>query len=103
METGEEMGYTEYVDVVGEDDLGDIGDSDYETEVSRLDDCYTQVCQGTPYTILARTPRRGEAPALYGEREDGDLQILGYSIGVPSDVDDIRQEAWRLYCEGESK
>jgi hypothetical protein len=90
-----ELIYTDFVDVGPE--LG-CAAADYDGECERLDQCYTEACEGTPYTIAVRPLcRRDEAPGLYAECA-GDLQILGYTIPVPQAVRDICDRAWELYC-----
>jgi hypothetical protein len=90
------MSYTEFVDVAPS--LGQIDSAEeYERECQVLDDCYTDVCKGTPYTILARPGREGEASATYAETPNG-MQILGFSVPVPEEVADLQREAWDRYC-----
>jgi hypothetical protein len=90
------MTYTDFVDVFPE--LGQMPAYKYDSECRRLDDCYTAACEGTPYTILARPGRDGEAAGIYAVTSNG-LQILGHSIDVPDAIDEIMRLAWETYCE----
>ena len=88
------------------EDFVDVGpsigtDEDYEAECSRLDDCYTEVCRGTKYTIYARPPRSGEICSLYAITGNGDFQILGGSIEVPDVIQELCDRAWERFCSQE--
>jgi len=91
-----ELIHTEFVDAgpsIGSTET----DEEYERECELLDDCYTRVCDGKPYTILARPAREGEVAGTYAETNRG-LQILGCSTPVPTDVAELMRAAWELYC-----
>ena len=94
-----DLPFTDYVDIGPA--LGQYEDEDeYAADVERLDDLYTDVCDGTPITIYARMPRQGEASGTYGVKTNGDLQILGYTIPLPDPVRDLMDKAWGRFCEG---
>ena len=45
-----------------------------------------------------REPRRGEAEGTYYRRDDGSLQILGYSIPLDEKISDAVNTAWEIAC-----
>lgn len=74
--------------------LGDCADEEYDAELQRLEDCYTECEGGTRYTVRVRRSRAGEADGTYIAG-----QILGYSIPKPADLIDLDERAWALFCE----
>lgn len=49
--------------------------------------------------IAVRSPRSGEAEGFYQRSGSGDLQILGYSIPVPNEIDELCRKAWEHALE----
>lgn len=52
-------------------------------------------------SVVCRPPRRGEAPGIYLEKSNGDLQILGYTVPKPDALQDLLNRAWDRACRGE--
>jgi hypothetical protein len=78
----------EYVWVV----YGDLGNGDVSDELraATIERLGGLVGEG----ISVREPCRGESEGIYGVRESGDLQILGYGMGPPPrDITDRIQDA----------
>jgi hypothetical protein len=48
-----------------------------------------------------RKARSGEAPGHYFEQDDGNLQILGYSVLLPEDIEELIHLAFNLFCSGD--
>ena len=94
--TVEESGSTEIVEIGPS--LGDCSDDEYEAACDRLERCYTSAEGDTRYTVTVRPARVGEASGTYVRRENGNLQILGYSIEKPDDLRDLSEVAWNLFC-----
>lgn len=46
------------------------------------------------FRVSVRPSRGGEGLGIYERTKDGNLQILGYSISIPSEVDHIISRAW---------
>jgi hypothetical protein len=55
------------------------------------------------WTVDIRSPRAGEAEGTYYRKSDGTMQILGYSIEVPPNLDlAIRDVAGQVHREAQS-
>jgi hypothetical protein len=80
--------------------LGDCSDDEYAAECYRLEKCYYEVGADTQYSVCVRPVRAGEASGTYVHRIDGSLQILGYSIPKPDDLEDLSDKAFALFCKG---
>lgn len=50
--------------------------------------------------VIVREPRAGEARGLYEQRENGNLQILGYSVAVPERLRELTDAAFNAVCCG---
>ena len=83
--------------------LGDCSEEEYEFECDRLEDCYIQLEVGTQYTVGVRPARAGEASGTYYRKADGSLQIMGYTIPKPDDLEDLSERAFTLFCKGGSE
>lgn len=79
-------------------ELGEV--DDYEAECKRFDDCLTEACRGTPYSIEARPAQRGELCALHAVNPPHGLQVLGGSFKVPWEIEEIIDKACTAYCKG---
>jgi D-alanine-D-alanine ligase-like ATP-grasp enzyme len=75
-----------------------INAAQYLEECNRLERCYTAAEAGSGYSVTVRPARAGEASGCYIVRANGNLQILGYSLDIPEDLQDLREAAWELYC-----
>jgi len=92
-----ECGEVEIV-VVGPS-LGDCSEEEYEAECDRLQDAYTQAEVDTQYTVSVRPARAGEASGTYYRRADGGLQIMGYTVPQPGDLEDLSERAFVIFCK----
>lgn len=79
-------------------EIGDCGD-DYETECDRLEECYAALEAKTGYCVTVIAKRNGTAPGTYMVCSNGQHQILGWSIEIPSDLQDLNETAWNLFCK----
>jgi hypothetical protein len=84
-------------------ELGTVSEDEYAAECEHLQDCYTDLEDDTPYCVIVRPARRGQAPGTYVRKPDGNLQILGYPIEIPGDLHDLSEAAWNQYCNTASK
>lgn len=56
------------------------------------------------WTVTVREPRRGEAEGhTYYAKDDGTLQILGFSISVPDAYSDDSRHCYEAVCSGADK
>jgi len=81
--------------------LGDCSDAEYAAECSRLDACYTEV-EGDKYSVTVRPTRAGEASGTYLVRDNGNLQILGYSLSIEDTcpgLHEIQEAAFAKFCK----
>ena len=74
-----------------------MSDEEYAAECQRLENCYTALETETRYSVLVRPARSGEAPGTYYRTRSG-LQILGYSLEIPEDLQDLSDAAWEKFC-----
>jgi hypothetical protein len=81
--------------------LGDCDDAEYDSELERLERCYTLSEEGTRYTVTVRRARSNEADGTYLVRANGNLQYLGASIPMPEDLRRLSESAFERYCNGE--
>jgi len=77
----------------------DLSEDTYNAACEKLEDCYTALEDGTHYVVYVRRSRKGEVSGTYLERNDGSLQILGYSVEIPQDLADLTEKAWNAYCK----
>jgi hypothetical protein len=91
-----EAGSVEIVEVSPE--IGECTSGEYDAELARLEDCYTDREGETRYTVSVRKARDGEAPGTYLTRENGNRQILGYSIEKPEDLIELQEAAFNRFC-----
>ena len=75
-----------------------MSDEEYAAECQRLENCYTALETETRYSVLVRPARSGEAPGTYYRTASGGLQILGYSLEMPDDLQDLSDAAWEKFC-----
>ena len=75
-----------------------ISPSRYRRQCDRLERCYSSLENETPYRVTVRPARAGKASGIYYRQPNGNLQILGYSLEIPEDLQDLREAAWERFC-----
>ena len=75
-----------------------MSDEEYAAECQRLEDCYTALEADTQYNVCVRPARAGEAPGTYYRTASGNLQILGYSLEMPENLQELSDAAWQKFC-----
>ena len=73
-------------------------DEEYASACRQFQGCYTALETGTRYSVCVRPARAGEAPGTYYRTAKGNLQILGYSLAMPEDLQDLSIVAWERFC-----
>ena len=93
-----ETGSTSVVVVSPELSRDSMSDEEYAAECQRLEDCYTALEADTRYSVQVRPARAGEAPGTYYRTASGNLQILGYSLEMPENLQELSDAAWQKFC-----
>ena len=75
-----------------------MSDAEYTRACQQLEDCYTALETDTRYSVRVRPARAGEAPGTYYRTASGGLQIIGYSLEMPEDLDELSSAAWERFC-----
>jgi hypothetical protein len=88
-----------YIIEVGPD-LGDCTPESYRNECDKLEECYTELEKDTPYCVTVRRNRKGEASGLYCFDSNGGLQLMNRTFDIPEDLQDLRNRAFDLFCNG---